>query len=42
LARARPALQRALAKVGGILSARDRAGDDIKDRIFKRGAYARG
>jgi GSH-dependent disulfide-bond oxidoreductase len=39
---ARPAVQRALAKVGGIVSARDSAGDDIKDRIFQRGAYARG
>ncbi len=39
---ARPAVQRALAKVATIVSARDTAGDDIKDRIFQRGAYARG
>jgi GST-like protein len=39
---ARPAVQRALAKVATIVSARDSAGDDIKDRIFQRGSYARG
>ena len=38
---ARPAVQRALAKVGGIQSARDTATDDNKDRLFGRGKYAR-
>jgi GST-like protein len=38
---ARPGAQRALAKVATIVSARDTAGDDIKDRIFQRGRYAR-
>ena len=38
---ARPAAKRALAKVGTIVSARDTASDDMKDRIFQRGEYAR-
>lgn len=37
----RPAVQRALAKVATIQTARDTASDDIKDRIFQRGDYAR-
>jgi GSH-dependent disulfide-bond oxidoreductase len=38
---ARPAAQRMLAKIGTIKSARDTASDDMKDRIFGRGKYAR-
>jgi GSH-dependent disulfide-bond oxidoreductase len=38
---ARPAVKRALAKVDAIVSSRDVATDEVKDRIFGRGAYAR-
>jgi GST-like protein len=38
---ARPAVKRALAKVDAIVSSRDVATDDAKDRIFGRGRYAR-
>jgi GST-like protein len=38
---ARPAVKRALAKVGAITSSRDTATDEVKDRIFGRGRYAR-
>src|SRR5450631_4063480 len=38
---ARPAVKRALAKVDAIVSSRDHATDEAKDRIFGRGAYAR-
>ncbi len=38
---ARPGAKRALAKVATIVSARDTASDDMKDRIFQRGQYAR-
>jgi GST-like protein len=37
----RPAVKRALDKVGKITSARDTATDDQKDRLFGRGRYAR-
>jgi GST-like protein len=38
---ARPAVKRALEKVGKITSNRDAATDDQKDRLFGRGRYAR-
>jgi GST-like protein len=38
---ARPGVKRALAKVDAIVSSRDVATDDAKDRIFGRGRYAR-
>ena len=38
---ARPAVKRALDKVGKITSSRDTATDDHKDRLFGRGRYAR-
>jgi GSH-dependent disulfide-bond oxidoreductase len=38
---ARPAVKRALEKVGKITSNRDTATDDQKDRLFGRGRYAR-
>ncbi len=38
---ARPAVKTTLAKIATIKSARDSASDDIKDRIFGRGKYAR-
>ena len=38
---ARPAVKRALEKVGKITSNRDSATDDQKDRLFGRGHYAR-
>ena len=38
---ARPAVKRALEKVGKITSNRDSATDDQKDRLFGRGRYAR-
>jgi GSH-dependent disulfide-bond oxidoreductase len=38
---ARPAVKRALAKVDAITSSRDVATDEVKDRIFGRGRYAR-
>ena len=38
---ARPAVKRALEKVGKITSNRDAATDDHKDRLFGRGRYAR-
>jgi GST-like protein len=37
----RPAVKRALEKIGGIKSTRDTASDDNKDRFFGRGKYAR-
>ena len=37
----RPAVKRALARVGTITSARDSATEDAKDRFFGRGRYAR-
>jgi GSH-dependent disulfide-bond oxidoreductase len=37
----RPAVKRALAKVGGMTSSRDSASEDDKDRFFNRGKYAR-
>jgi GSH-dependent disulfide-bond oxidoreductase len=37
----RPAVKRALAKIGAIKSNRDTANDDQKDRFFNRGRYAR-
>jgi GSH-dependent disulfide-bond oxidoreductase len=39
---ARPAVKRALAKVDAIVSSRDHATDEAKDRFFGRGRYARG
>jgi GSH-dependent disulfide-bond oxidoreductase len=39
---ARPAVKRALAKVDAIVSSRDVATVEIKDRVFGRGKYARG
>jgi GSH-dependent disulfide-bond oxidoreductase len=38
---ARPAIKTTLAKIATITSARDSASDDMKDRIFGRGKYAR-
>jgi GST-like protein len=38
---ARPAVKRALAKVDAIVSSRDVATDEDKDKIFGRGKYAR-
>jgi GST-like protein len=38
---ARPAVKRALEKIGAIKSNRDNASDDQKDRFFNRGRYAR-
>jgi GST-like protein len=38
---ARPAVQRAMEKIGKITSARDAATDEDKDRLFGRGRYAR-
>jgi GST-like protein len=38
---ARPAVKRALAKVDAIVSSRDVATEEVKDRIFGRGHYAR-
>jgi GST-like protein len=38
---ARPAVKRALEKVGKITSIRETANDDQKDRLFGRGRYAR-
>lgn len=38
---ARPAVKRALEKVGKIVSSRDHATDEHKDRLFGRGRYAR-
>jgi GSH-dependent disulfide-bond oxidoreductase len=38
---ARPAVKRALAKVDAITSSRDVATEEVKDRIFGRGHYAR-
>ena len=37
----RPAVKRALAKIGAIKSTRDTASDEDKDRFFQRGKYAR-
>ncbi|NVO17240.1 MAG: glutathione S-transferase N-terminal domain-containing protein [Rhodoplanes sp.] len=39
---ARPAVQRAMAKVATIPSSRDTASEDDRDRIFQRGRWARG
>ena len=38
---ARPAVKTTLAKIATITSARDTASDDMKDRVFGRGKYAR-
>jgi GSH-dependent disulfide-bond oxidoreductase len=38
---ARPAVKRALAKVDAVVSSRDIATDEVKDRVFGRGKYAR-